>query len=145
MSGDRLEVESDHAIRLSRILRRGVRQEPDVSALASFDAANKRLCVLVWHYHDDDLPGDDADVTLTLSGLPELATSNAFTVWKGMGSPQEPTAEQYAELVEAGQLKSLGARVVRIENGETTLSFALPRRGVSLLVYVWNQRPQDQP
>ena len=42
--------------------------KPDVAALASLDG--DKLCVLVWHYHDDDVPGPDAAVALTLSGLP---------------------------------------------------------------------------
>ena len=33
--------------------------------------------------------------------------SNAYTVWKNMGSPQKPTPEQYAELKAAGQLELL--------------------------------------
>jgi xylan 1,4-beta-xylosidase len=148
MSGERLAVESDHAVPLERMLRRGVRGEPDVAALASLDG--NQLCALVWHYHDDDVPGDDADVTVTISGLPEGAaeasvehyrvdenTSNAFTAWKAMGSPQDPTDEQYAELLEAARLKSLGAGSAAVENRECTLRFALPRKAVSLLVLTW--------
>ena len=33
--------------------------------------------------------------------------SNAFTAWKKMGSPQQPTPEQYAALEAAGQLQEL--------------------------------------
>jgi xylan 1,4-beta-xylosidase len=43
-----------------------VRGNPDVSALASLD--KNKLAVLVWHYHDDDVPGPAADVDLTLDG-----------------------------------------------------------------------------
>ena len=52
MSGQRLAVESDGAVPLDAILKDGVRAKPDVSALASLD--KNKLCVLVWHYHDDD-------------------------------------------------------------------------------------------
>jgi xylan 1,4-beta-xylosidase len=43
-------------------------------ALASLDG--KELSVMLWHYHDDDLPGPDADVELSLAGLP-LASGDA--------------------------------------------------------------------
>src|SRR5262245_17886005 len=63
MTGDRVAVESDHAASLDQMLRRGVRGDADVSALASLDGDT--LAVLVWHYHDEDVEGDDAAVTLT--------------------------------------------------------------------------------
>jgi xylan 1,4-beta-xylosidase len=149
MSGDRVAVESDHAASLDEMLRGGVRRDADVSALASLDAG--KLCVLVWHYHDEDVPGDDAAVTLSLAGLPAAASaaqvehyrvdethSNAFTAWQGMGSPPQPTPEQYEQLVAAGGLKTLGdAQAVPIADGATTLQFTLPRKGVSLLVLTW--------
>jgi xylan 1,4-beta-xylosidase len=147
MSGKRLPVESDGAVPLDAILRRGVREKPDVSALASLD--EKRLCVLVWHYHDDDVPGPDAAVEVTLSGLPagearleqfriDDKHSNAFTAWKAMGSPQRPTAEQYAALEKAGRLTAMGeAAAVTSKDGKATVRLNLPRQAVSLLVLSW--------
>ena len=149
MSGRRLAVESDAAISLDEITRRGVREKPDVSALASRDG--NKLSVLIWHYHDDDVPGPEAAVELALRGLP-LASgegklqhfrideehSNAFTAWKRMGSPQKPALEQYAQLEKAGQLSTLGAaETVKLEKGSALLKFALPRQAVSLLVLEW--------
>jgi xylan 1,4-beta-xylosidase len=146
MTGDRLAVESDGAVPLDAMLKDGVRQKPDVSALASRDG--RKLSVMVWHYHDDDVAGPDADVTLTLPGLP-VATgaaklthyridethSNAYTVWQALGSPQQPTKELYAQLEEAGQLAELDkASTVNIQDGEAKIRFRLPRQGVSLLV-----------
>jgi len=105
----------------------------------------ERVCVLVWHYHDDDVAGADAEVELTVEGLTgEIAGarhfrvdethSNAFTAWKGMGSPKEPTAEQYAALEKAGRLAAPEASEVRVVDGTGTMRFTLPRRGVALLV-----------
>ena len=55
-----------------------------------------------------------------------------------MRSPQQPTPEQDATLMQAGQLAALGPpETVRAENGATLLTFSLPRRGVSLLVLEW--------
>ena len=151
MSGRRLAVESDGAVSLREILRRGVRDEPDVSALASLDRG--KLCVLAWHYHDDDVPGPAADVKVVLAGLPPGAAggrlrhfridethSNAFAEWKRMGSPQEPSAEEYARLEAAGRLAEVDeAPVLRVEGDEATVTFSLPRQAVSLIVLEWEE------
>jgi xylan 1,4-beta-xylosidase len=146
MSGERLSVESDSAVSLDDMLRRGVRDKPDVSAFASRDGDT--LWVMVWHYHDNDLAGPAAEVSVELSNLPEgvlslavenflidAAHSNAYTAWLKMGSPQSPTAEQYAELERSGQLASGDAIApVAVEGGAATVKLSLPRQGVALLV-----------
>ena len=153
MSGQRLAVESDGAIPLDDILKAGVRARPDVSALASLD--QDRLSVLAWHYHDDDLPGPDAEVGLTIEGLPpnvpqarfeqfriDISHGNAFTVWKSMGSPLKPTPEQFAQLEKAGQLAALESPGnLTITNGRIVLPLRLPRQSVSLLVVSWGAQP----
>ena len=168
MSGQRLTVESNGAVPLAVMLKDGVRASPDVSALASLDAAvgtdrtsassRNRLCVLVWHYHDDDVPGPDADIQLSLPGLPiradtvrlrqyriDVDHSNAFTAWQRMGSPQQPTAKQYAELEKAGQLTLFAApETVRVNDATVTLHVKLPRQAVSLLVLEWPATAQRQ-
>jgi xylan 1,4-beta-xylosidase len=63
MSGQRLAVESSAGLTRNDPQVRRARR-PDVSALASLD--KNKLAVLVWHYHDDDVPGPDAAVDLTL-------------------------------------------------------------------------------
>ena len=107
--------------------------------------------MLVWHYHDDDVAGPDASVTLALDGLPmavgdarvshyriDDTHSNTYGAWKRMGSPLAPTAAQYAQLIGAGQLERLGAATTgRAEKGSLSLRFELPRQGVSLLVIEW--------
>jgi xylan 1,4-beta-xylosidase len=149
MSGKRLSVQSDGAVELDSVLRRGVREKPDVAALASLDT--NRLCVLVWHYHDDDLSGPDAALDLTLEGISfpkatlrhfriDQEHSNAFTAWKKMGSPQMPTDEQYAQLEKAGQLAEFEpSKTVQAENGRMNLTLKLPRQAVSLLVFTYRE------
>jgi xylan 1,4-beta-xylosidase len=152
MSGDRLPVSSDAAVSLPEMLRSGVRGKADISALASLEG--NKLAILVWHYHDDDLPGPDAAVSLTLSGLPISAGeaalthyridethSNSFTMWKALGSPQQPTPAQYAELEQAGKLATLDeGTTLPVSNHSATLQFKLPRQGVSLLVAHFQER-----
>lgn len=149
MSGQRLAAESDGQVPLEGILKEGVRSRPDVGALASM--AGSRAWVLVWHYHDDDLPGPDARVELELVGLPvanaqgllehyriDHQHSNAYTAWQRMGSPQLPSPEQYQQLVEASRLALLGQPGnIGIADGKARISFDLPRHGVSLLVLSW--------
>jgi xylan 1,4-beta-xylosidase len=149
MGGRRLAVKSSGDAGLEAIMKDGVRGAPDVSALASLEG--RRLSVMAWHYHDDDVPGPDAAVELLVRGL-KLARgearlqhyridenhSNSFAAWKRMGSPIAPNEEQYAQLEAAGKLARMEApATVPIDKGQATLSFALPRQGVSLLVLEW--------
>ncbi|MFH1883822.1 MAG: beta-xylosidase [Planctomycetota bacterium] len=152
MSGQRLSVNSSGAVPLDTILKEGVREKPDVSALATLD--KNKVCVMLWHYHDEDIPGPQADVKLTLSGLPirsgtlqirhyriDQEHSNAYTLWKKMGSPQQPTAQQYAQLEKAGHLTQIGrGQSCRVDNHQVILELDIPRQAVSLLVFEWSSR-----
>jgi len=146
MKGNRFDLASSHEVPLETMLRAGVREQPDISALAS--GTEDHLWIMLWHYHDDDLQGPTADISLminslnpTISGPANLAHyridedhSNAFSVWKKMGSPQKPTAEQYAALDKADALTKLGPdQTIQIDKGSISLKVRLPRQGVSLL------------
>ncbi|MBV9038418.1 MAG: beta-xylosidase, partial [Acidobacteriaceae bacterium] len=116
MSGDRVNVSSDGAGSLDTLVNEGVRQKPVVDALAT--RSDRSLSVMVWNYQDDDVSGPAANVDLKVAGVPAEAKrvlihhyridndhSNAYTVWKQMGSPEHPSAEEYAKLETAGQLQ----------------------------------------
>jgi xylan 1,4-beta-xylosidase len=149
MSGQRVAVTGGTGQGAATIIAQNVRATPDVSALAALDG--HRLAVLVWHYHDDDVPGPDAAVELSLDGLPAAATSaklthyridathsNSFAAWQRMGSPPWPTPEQYAELERAGWLATAEPPAIAHDaKGGTTLHLDLPRQAVSLLVLEW--------
>jgi xylan 1,4-beta-xylosidase len=149
LTGQRVAVESSGDPGVDAIMRDGVRGAPDVSAMASL--APNKLAIMVWHYHDDDVPGPDASVQLTVSGLPIAAGdgrlthyriddthSNAYAEWKRMGSPIAPTRPQYARLEAVGQLGRLDVPArLRIANHAAAVTFALPRQGVSLIVIEW--------
>lgn len=147
MDGLRLPVASDSAVPLPDMLRSGVRGKADVSALAAMKG--KKMTVLVWHYHDDDLRGPDAEVRVDLIGAPkglpkvkrylvDETHSNSFTAWQAMGSPQDPTAQQIAELEEACKLAELKEepRFIEEENLSAVM-VTLPRQGVTLLEMEW--------
>jgi xylan 1,4-beta-xylosidase len=150
MGADRVAAVSDGAVDLDAMMKTGVRGKPDVAALASRDA--RKLTVMAWHYHDDDIAGPDANVTLTLEGLGlkagsaklthyriDAAHSNAYTAWQKIGSPATPTAAQYAALEKAAALATLeGApKTIAVKDGSATLPITLPRQAVSLVVVEW--------
>jgi xylan 1,4-beta-xylosidase len=149
MPASRVVVESDAAAPLDRILSRGVRDRPDVAALASID--DQKLCVLLWHYHDDDLPGPSADVTLTIENAPpadppptlrrfqiDAEHSNAYTAWQRMGRPQRPTPAQYTELERSGRLAEIEPpKAADSGNNQLSVQFVLPRQAVSLIEFSW--------
>jgi xylan 1,4-beta-xylosidase len=149
MSGQRVTAQSSAEASLDAILKEGVRISPDVAALASVEA--KKLSILVWHYHDDDVPGPDAAVDLAVRGLPPAASeaqlthyridenhSNSYAAWKRLGSPAAPTREQYRQLEQAGQLAALAPpSPAGAKDGQFTLAFTLPRQAISLLVLEW--------
>lgn len=153
MNGQRLESKSSAELPLETITRDGVRNAPDIGALASLDT--NHLCVLLWHYHDDDLPGPDASIELSLEHMPHFAAAkvthyridenhgNAFTEWQHAGSPTAPSDAQYAKILQAGQLAELDSpTTIKVENAKTTLHLQLPRQAVSLLILDLNESPQ---
>ena len=147
MSGQRVAVTIPGALSVADVRDRGVRDASDVSALASRDT--RSAAVLVWNYHDDDLPGPAASVELKIDGLPDSRAtlahdridathSNSYSAWQAMGSPQSPTRDQLATLERAGQLQPLELpRQIAVTGGSVTVAFTLPRQGVSLVRITW--------
>jgi xylan 1,4-beta-xylosidase len=149
MSGQRVAASSSGETPLAIMLNSGVRDQPDVAAFASHD--DRKLSIMVWHYHDDDVAGPDAAVELTASGLDVAASaatlthyriderhSNAFAEWKRLGSPIAPNQDTYVRLEQAGKLAVLEQNErMRLDGGNVTLRFELPRQGVSLLELKW--------
>lgn len=150
MGAQQLTVTSDTAVPLDAIMKAGVRGQPDVAALAS--QGKNEITVLLWHYHDDDVPGPTAAVQLTLTGLAPASGkarltryvidadhSNSFAAWQKMGSPLKPTAEQLKQLEQAGQLATLGTtETVSVVEGTVKLNQSLPRQAVALLILRFN-------
>jgi xylan 1,4-beta-xylosidase len=149
MAGDRVKTSSSSAVALDTLIQTGVRQEPDVDSLAT--RAARESAVLLWNYHDVNQPAEAASTSVTIHGIPagvdrvllehyriDDTHSNAYTVWQSMGSPQNPTAQQYTELQAAGQLQLLTSpEWLEVRDGEVTISTRLPRQGISLLRLKW--------
>jgi xylan 1,4-beta-xylosidase len=149
MSGTRITTTSSGEVALDEIVKSGVRNDADVDAIAT--RAGNNVAVMLWNYHDVDGRGPAAPTTLTVDGLPATAKqvlvshfrideshSNAYTVWKAMGSPQRPTADQYAELQSKANLELLSPPEWKaVANGKLTLQVAMPRQSVSLIQFSW--------
>ena len=137
------------AIPLESILTHGVRENPDVDVLATRD--DHGFSILIWNYHDDDVAGPNAMITLSVQGLPTAAQrlllthyridathSNAYSAWKSMGSPQHPTPDQQQQLEAAGQLQLLNSPSwIWNQPGAASIQFELPRQAVSLIRFEW--------
>lgn len=149
MRGEQVRIENPSSLSLDSVLQNGVRERPDVSAMAT--RMEREVDILVWNYHDDDLPVPPAEVELVVGGLPHEAEhvllehyridenkSNSYALWKQMGSPQAPSPSQYKQLEAGSQLSLLTSpQWLGPDHGAVKLTFTLPRYGVSLLRLTW--------
>ncbi len=147
LGGTRVATNSTAAVPLDDIMRAGVRAQPDIDALATKD--KDRAAIMVWNYHDDDVSAPPSDVAISVASIPAKRVlvreyriddhhSNAYTVWKEMGSPQSPSPAQYAALKAAGGLALQDSPYwVETRGGRLAATIALPRQGVSLLEVNW--------
>jgi xylan 1,4-beta-xylosidase len=151
MGPQRLTVTSSGDLGLDAVMGSGVRGDrPDVHALAS--RGDRKVTVVMWNYHDDDVPGPTAAISLAVSGLPAEASrakltewridvdhSNAHTVWKSLGSPAKLDADQRKKLEAASELAVVRGPVdvPAVQNGTTTITVNLPRQGVGLVEITW--------
>jgi xylan 1,4-beta-xylosidase len=149
LGDERVKVTSSGALTNEQIARDGVRALPDINAIAA--RRDNAIEVLVWNYHDDDIPFPDAPIDLDVTGLPANAKrgllehfrvdsshSNAFTAWKEMGSPQSPSENEHKRLEAAGQLQLLNSPAwIEMTSGSIHLHFMLPRNGLSLVRLSW--------
>lgn len=149
MKGNRVAAASNAGIANKAVLAEGVRGAPDINAMATTEGRN--AAVLLWNYHDAEKSGPGAPVAVAVRGLPRAAArvrlthfriddthSNAYTVWKAMGSPQAPTPAQFAELKARDGLQLLESpRWLPVVNGAVTMATEMPRHAVSLLQLDW--------
>jgi xylan 1,4-beta-xylosidase len=149
MSGMRVSAISNASVSLETLVSTGVRDKNDVDGMAAID--DRKATVLVWNYHDADTVASPTPTTIKLNGFPTGAKrvlvqhyriddthSNAYTVWKAMGSPQQPTTEQYAQLQAIAGLQLLTSPTwVDVVDGKLDLATELPRQSISLIKITW--------
>lgn len=147
MSGTRVEVTGSNFYPLKTVRDSSIRNGTDIGGLASKD--KNSAAVMVWNYHDDDLQEAATPINISLKNIPAKTVqvtrflidqnhSNSYEVWKKMGSPQQPTSTQIAQLEKAGMLQTDGKpEQMLVENGQLVLNIKLERQGVELLKLDW--------
>lgn len=149
LGSERIAATSTGAASLDDLLRSGVAHGEDIDSLAT--RTPHSAAILVWNYQESATPGPTAPVHLTLRGLPATAGrvlvtqyridsthSNAYTVWKAMGSPAHPTPEQRTELQSRDGLELFASPAwLTPSQGVLTLSFDLPVESVGLVTVRW--------
>jgi xylan 1,4-beta-xylosidase len=147
MSGQRVAVGTDNGLNAAAIIANGVRGSADIHALAAKD--KNAFSVMLWNYHDDNLPVPASYVEISINGLADgkvLLThyrvdssfSNSYEVWRSMGSPQKVSDEQYRVLERAGQLQQYASpEWVTVKFGKFSMKTELPRQAVSLIKLTW--------
>ncbi|HEX4635936.1 MAG TPA: hypothetical protein VH189_07120 [Rhizomicrobium sp.] len=148
MKGQRVAATSSGQVGLDDIIASGVGNS-DIDALATADA--RQAAVMLWNYQDAEKPGPSVPANVTITGLPKAASrarlthyriddthSNAYTAWKAMGSPQNPSPAQYGELKGKDGLQLLDApRWIEVRNGAATVSIEMPHHSISLMLLEW--------
>ncbi|MBV8115202.1 MAG: beta-xylosidase, partial [Silvibacterium sp.] len=144
--GDWIEASSTGAQPLDRVVADSVTASPDVNVVATRD--DRAVDVLLWNYHDDDIPAEPAPIHLEVARVPanlvsveifrmDADHSNSFTAWKNMGSPQTPTSAQQKQLEDSAALEHDPPRTVAAHDAVITVDFSLPRQGVYLVKLKW--------
>jgi xylan 1,4-beta-xylosidase len=136
-------AQSDHQYALQDILKSGVRgAQTDIGVLAS--RTDKSASVLLWNYHDKDTTSPARSVLVTVNGahaksaalkiyIIDRKHNNAYALWKKMGSPQNPSATQIAELTKTGQLTCSVSKEIQSDKGAFKIPVTLQRQAVALL------------
>lgn len=150
MSGQRIEVAGDLAYDYLTVRDSSVRgEEPDINAFATIDSTKKTMAIMVWNYHDLNIPTPSRKVALNIEGIPSKSVniehfrvdqnySNSYNKWLEMGSPQQVTDEQYAMLESSGKLQMPGQEFyMRVKGGKLALPVIMDSQAVSLFVIKW--------
>ena len=152
MKGELVETTSSAPLSAGQMTLTSVRETADINGLASINDNERTAAVMIWNYHDDDLPSNPAYISLSITGFPSIPArkallthyridhqfSNSYEVWKSMGKPQHPTKEQIGILERSGQLEMYTSPAyVDITDHGLQIEFDLPRQGVSLIRLDW--------
>lgn len=151
MNGKRIEVSGDLAYNTFTVRDSSVRgKQPDINAMAVTD--DSTASIMIWNYHDLNTTRPETAVSLSVKGIPakramtyhyriDQGNSNSYEAWKRMGSPQNPTPEQYTELEKAGLLKMIqGREKIKVREGMATLNLSMPVQAVSLIKIEWERK-----
>jgi xylan 1,4-beta-xylosidase len=138
-----LATQSNGAIPLDEVVAHSVVSDPNINAVATRNG--REIDILIWNYHDADVPATTAHLMLTVDGLTgtevvvsefrmDADHSNAYRVWQQTGSPAQPTPEQTQQLEKAGALEqTIPDHAVALHEGKVNFVLQIPRQGVMLV------------
>ena len=148
MEGKRVEVSGDLSYDYFTIRDSSVRgDKPDISAFAV--GSDSAASIMLWNYHDVNILRPLTGVNLVITGIPvkkatmvqyriDQENSNSYEAWKRMGSPQNPSPQQYSELEKDGILKMTEGPVkIKVREGSVTIPVGRPGQAVSLVKLKW--------
>jgi xylan 1,4-beta-xylosidase len=148
MTGQRVETKSNNGFSFTQVIDSGVRKnKSDLGAIAARD--KNAASVMVWNYHDNDIPAPDGEYVMVVANVPskkvtlseyriDKSHSNSYELWKKMGSPQNPNPEQIADLENAGHLQTFRTpETIMVKSGRLSFQASLPRQGISLFKIEW--------
>ena len=146
LDGQMLLVTSSGARPVDEVLRESAGEMPDVDTIAT--RAERHIDVMLWNYHDDDVASPAAEIALAVDGVPagrvhvqrflmDAQHSNAYSAWQRMGSPEQPTAQQFMELQQAAKLETVDRSDSVAHDGRVELDLKLERQGVMLVRLSW--------
>src|SRR6266581_1054756 len=73
LGSERVKVSSTGALPTEQVVSSGVRQQPDISAIAT--RKNQEVDIMIWNYHDEDGDAPAAPIDLAITGLLEAMHS----------------------------------------------------------------------
>jgi xylan 1,4-beta-xylosidase len=146
LGGQMLPVTSSGALPVDEVLRESVRGMPDVDAVAT--RGERHIDVMLWNYHDDDIAAPVAEIALGVDGVPtgkvhverflvDAQHSNAYSAWQRMGSPEQPTTQQFMELQRAAKLEIVDRSDLAVSAEHASSNLKLGRQGVMLVRLSW--------
>jgi xylan 1,4-beta-xylosidase len=137
-----LAVESSGARALDDVIAHSITGDADINAVAT--SSGNRVDVLLWNYHDADVPAPASPIRLVVDGIKTATATidgyrmdsshgNSYSAWQRMGSPQHLTVEQREQLEKAAAFDpTITAQIVKVDHGKATIELSLPRQGVAL-------------
>jgi xylan 1,4-beta-xylosidase len=141
--GNWVETTSSGALPLDRVVAQSVTGSPDVNSVAT--RSGSQVDILAWDYHDADVDAPEARLQLRVDGLKGKAVlesefrvdgshSNAYRAWQQMGSPPQPTPEQFQKLEAAGNLEqTVQSHRLALRDGSAEIDLNVPKEGIVLI------------